>query len=154
YTTLFRSEAPNGLDDSLGLLEVGKVSGALDELETGSWNGRAIGGPVILGADEPVVGTPEEQRGHGDAVQPLGQLRIVEVRLPRVQRGGLAIARDDGQLVVRLLRVVDDEAPWIAILQTHDLVRMQREDVGDVARLPVADPAAERPHQHEAGEPL
>src|SRR5437660_8782447 len=74
-------EAPNALDDSLGLLEVGKVSGALDELETGSWNGRAIGGPVILGADEPVVGTPEEQRGHGDAVQPLGQLRIVEVRL-------------------------------------------------------------------------
>src|SRR5437879_8582835 len=79
-------EAPNALDDSLGLLEVGKVSGALDELETGSWKGRAIGGPVILGADEAVVGTPEEQRGHGDAMQPVGQLRIVEVR-SRLSRG-------------------------------------------------------------------
>src|SRR5437899_11680208 len=117
-------EAPNALDDSLGLLEVGKVSGALDELETGSWNGRAIGGPVILGADESIVGTPEEQRGHGDAVQPLGQLRIVEVRLPRVQRGGLAIARDDDQLVVRILSVVDDEARMIEFLQMLNLVRI------------------------------
>ena len=85
-------------------------------------------------------------------MQSLPQLGIVEVGLPGVERGGFAIARDDGQLIVRQGGEVDGGADGIPVQQTRDLLRRQGEDVRNVPRLPVADLDAERRDQHERGD--
>src|SRR5262245_55047193 len=80
-----RREGPDALDQRGGLLEVREVAGASDRLEMRAGNRRAIRVAVAVRRDEPVVGAPEEQRGHVDPMQPPPELRVVEVWLPGVE---------------------------------------------------------------------
>src|SRR4029077_15554412 len=73
-----RYEGHDALHERAGLLDLGVVSGVLDELEASAGHARAVGGPVRRGHD-PVAGPPEHERRLRDAVEPPGELRIVEV---------------------------------------------------------------------------
>ena len=54
----------------------------------------------VVRRNQPVALAAQEQRRRRDAVQPVAQLRIVHVRLPRQQRERLAVAHHDRQLFV------------------------------------------------------
>jgi len=56
---------------------------------------------------------------------------------------------DHRQPIVRQRGVIDPGARGLVVLDPQDLVGMEREDVGDVPRLAVADLDAQRRHQHQ-----
>src|SRR5262245_42253404 len=110
-------ERSDALDEGCRLLEVREVAGAGDRLEPRDGNRASVRVAVVGGSDESIVGTPQEHGRQRDPVQPLLELRIVEVRLPGVQRRGLAIAHDERELIVRKSAVVDGWPRRIAVLQ-------------------------------------
>src|SRR5215472_19013838 len=115
------------IGDGLGPLDVREVPRVLDCRETRAGNGLAIGGPVVAGCHEAIVRAPQDERRYADAAQAPSELRVVEVGLPRIERGGLAIAGDDGELIVGELRAVEGGAGGIRVRQTKNLGGMERE---------------------------
>src|SRR4029077_10981101 len=91
-------ESADALDERRRRLDVGEVAGSGDRLEARARDGRAERVAVVRRGAAPIVRAPQEQGRQLDPVQPLAELRVVEVRLPRVERRRLAIARDHCEL--------------------------------------------------------
>jgi len=115
-----------------------KMAGAIDGLEPGVRNERAIAAAVRL-ADHAIVRAPEEQCWNANAVQPAFQPRIMEIRTPGKARGGFAGARRGGNFGRRQGFVVAPPSILIAIGDFEILRFGEREDVGDVAGLAIAE---------------
>jgi len=126
------------------------VAGALDGDEAGAGKGGPVGGAVVGGGDEAVLGAPHEQGRDVDPAQAAAQARVVEVRLPPIKGGGLAAPGDDIHLVLGQPRVVHGGRRGIGVLQPPHLVGIEGPDVGDVPGLAVADLDAEGIDQHQA----
>src|SRR6266702_5574462 len=84
-------ECEHATREFLGLLDMGKVAGAVDRLEACTRNGRTISTPVIF-TEDAVGGAPKEQRWNANAMQPRLELGIVHVRRPAESRRGFPIA--------------------------------------------------------------
>src|ERR1700745_2143732 len=86
-------------------------------------------------------------------MQPALEPRIVHVRLPSIEREGLATAYNCRQLAFRQFGEIDIALWRISPGQFQVLGPRQRMHVGDVPLLPAADLNAERIDQYEMGEP-
>src|SRR4029077_9345440 len=132
-----RHERPDVLDERAGLLDLGVVPGGLDELEARTGDARAVEAPVRRGHD-PVARPPQYQRRHRDAAEPPGELRIVEVGMPRVEAERLAVTRVRDQGLVRQGVRVRGPLRGLVPPPAPHLGGRGVEHVEDVRRLPGA----------------
>ena len=86
--------------NSSAQLDMRDVAAVFDDMQPRARDQRGVRGPMRW-RDELVVVTPNEQRRHADAVQPLVQMRIVEPRMPAEFRGGELVFGVGHQRVVR-----------------------------------------------------
>src|SRR4029077_8884383 len=92
-------ELHDRVDEGSGLLDLGMMTGALDQLETRAGDQLAVGAPVRRLHDA-VAGAPHDERRHRDAAQPAPELRIVHVRIPAVETERVPVAGADDELVI------------------------------------------------------
>src|SRR5262245_59955918 len=146
-------ELHDRVDESRGLLDLGTVSGALDQLETRLGNQRAVCPPVGRLHDA-VAGTPHDERGYGDAGEPTFELRVVHVRVPAVEAERLPAAGADHELLVR--ERIEIRRPALGIVPAPPLHFLRRgvEDVQDVRCLAIAHLDAERVDEYQPVEPV
>src|SRR6267142_2364077 len=86
-------------DEGVGLLDLGMVARALDELEARARDQRAVGPPVGR-LHDPVAGSPEHEGRHPDPVQPSLELGVVHVGMPPVEGERLPVPGALDQLLV------------------------------------------------------
>ena len=101
----------------------------------------------------PVLRAPQQQGRPVDAMQPALEARVVHVRLPAVEREGLAAAHDRRQLALRQ-RACNRSRPSPGRPRRAADIRPRviAVHVGDVALVAAAQLDAERGDQHQAGE--
>jgi len=124
-----------------------------DLLEFRSGNGRAEI-PAVSERREAVVRAPQDERGDPDTVQPRPELRVVHVRIPREERGRLAVARHRRQLLLGQRFVVAQPHRGIAERQLLPPASRRGKNVEDVALVASAEFRADRPDQDEARQAL
>src|SRR5690348_5849896 len=144
-----RHERPDVLDERAGLLDLGVVPSRPDELEARAGDTRAVGAAVRLSHD-PVARPPQYQRRDRDAAEPPGELRIVQVGMPRVEAERLAAARVRDQGLVRQRVRVRGPLRGLVPAAAPHLGGRGVEHVEDVGRLAVADLDADRVDQDQA----
>ena len=79
-------------DEDFGLLEVGVVPGRVDQLEARLRDERTERTTVGRRHD-PVARAPQDERGDGDPAEPPREVRVVHVRIPRVEAERLTVPR-------------------------------------------------------------
>ena len=108
----------------------------------------------VVRRDQSVAGAADEQCGHRDPVQPVLELGIVHVRLPRDQRERLAVACHDRDLFVGHRGNVGTVLGRIVEQELCQFLRRQREHVGNVEPVGRADLDPDRADHDQAPDPL
>ena len=146
-------ERQHGGGEGLGLLLLRHVGGVGQGDDPGIGQQRGVTADVV-GGDQPVMRAAQEQRRAGDAMQPVRQLGIVQIRLPGEQREGFAVAQHDAQFLVG--HGGGFGAVFFGIDIQHALHRIGRlgEHVGDVEFIAAAGLHPGGRHQHEPAQAL
>src|SRR5262250_2154125 len=114
-----------------GLLDLGMMPGALDQLEARGRDQARVRAPVRRLHDA-VAGAPHDERRHGDAREPALELRIVHVRIPAVEAERLPVPRADHELLVGQHVEIGRPGRRIVPAPALHFLRRRVEDVEDL----------------------
>src|SRR5262249_35286273 len=141
YQACMRSllqERDDAVDEDVGLLQLRMMSGTLDQIEARAGDRGTVRAPVV-GRHDPVTGAPQHEGRDSDPAEPGAELRVVQVRVPRVAAERLAVAMVGDQRLVRHRVEVRLPALGIVPAPSMHVLRRSVEDVIDVRDVGWAD---------------